>query len=112
MKQVKESVLIHEIVNKDIEKTAKNVKSSEEAVEAVNEMEEIIKSDKCNVLWLAYQQDQIFGISKSTIVFEISVVKLINKYPIMKSYSLFIHFLKNIFKIILKNCHENDSIFK
>ena len=112
MKQVKESVLIHEIVNEDIEKTAKYVKSSEETVEAVNEMEDIIKSDKCNVLWLAYQQDQIFGISKSAIVFKISIVKFINKYPIMKNYSLFLHFLKNIFKIIQKNCHENDSKFK
>ena len=42
--------MIDEIVNEDIEKTAKNVKSSEETVEAINEMEKIIKNNKCNIL--------------------------------------------------------------
>ena len=41
-------------------KTSKNVKSSEKAVEAVNNIEKIIKSNKYNILWLAYQQGQIF----------------------------------------------------
>ena len=45
----------------DIEKTAESVKSLEEAVEVVNNMEKIIKSNKCNILaYLPYQQDQIF----------------------------------------------------
>ena len=45
----------------DIEKTAESVKSLEEAVEVVNNMEKIIKSNKCNILaHLPYQQDQIF----------------------------------------------------
>ena len=48
-----------EIVNNDIEKTA-SVKSLEEAVEAVKNMEKVIKSNKYNILWLAYQQNQIF----------------------------------------------------
>ena len=52
--------MIEEIVNEDIEKTAKSVKSSEEAVEVVHDMEKIIKRKKCNILWLAYQQGQIF----------------------------------------------------
>ena len=51
--------MIDEIVNEDIEKRAKTVKSSEKAVEAVNKMEKIINSNKCNILWLAYQQGQI-----------------------------------------------------
>ena len=41
-------------------KQQKSVKSSEEAVETVNDMEKCIKSKKCNILWLAYQQGQIF----------------------------------------------------
>ena len=85
--------MIDGMVNEDIKKTGKNVKSSEEAV---NEMEKIIKSNKCNILWLAYQQGQIFErfkmndnfidmakkfwISKSTTVFKISIVKFANKY--------------------------------
>ena len=60
MKQVKLSIMTEKIFNQDIEKTAKNIKSSEEAVEVVNEMEQIIKSNKCSILWLAYQQGQIF----------------------------------------------------
>ena len=51
--------MIDEIVNEDIEKRAKTVKSSEKAVEAVNKMEKIINSNKRNILWLAYQQGQI-----------------------------------------------------
>ena len=108
LKKVKESIMGEEIVNEDIEKKAKSVKSPEEAVEAVNNMEKVIKSDKCNILWLAYQQDQIsqkfkmndnfinmvkeFNISKSTILFKISIVKCINKYPRMKKSSLSLHF--------------------
>ena len=39
MKHVKESTMSDEIANKDIENTAKNVKSSEEATEVVKEIE-------------------------------------------------------------------------
>ena len=109
-------------------KQQKSVKSSEEAVETVNNMEKIIKSKKCNILWLAYQQGQIFekfkmndnfihmvkklGISKSTILFIISFVKFLNKYPRMKKSPLSLHFLRNNFKIIKEICHENASEFK
>ena len=101
MKQVKESIMTDEIFNQDTEKTAKSFKSSDEAVDVVNGME---KSKKCSILWLAYQQSQIFegfkmndnfinmdnkfGISKSTMVFKISIVKFLNKYPSMKTSSL------------------------
>ena len=93
---MKESIMIDEIFNQYIENTAKNVKSSEEAVEVINEIKKIIKNNKCSILWLAYQQGQIFerfklndnfinmvnrfGNSKSTMIFEISIVKFINKF--------------------------------
>ena len=125
MKQVKESIIIDKLVNEVIDKTAKNVKSSEEAVEVVNEIEEIIKINKCNILWLAYQQGQILerfkmndnfikmvkkiGISKSTMVFKIYIVKFINKYTRMRKSSLSFHFLENIFKIIKEIFHVNAS---
>ena len=80
------------------------------------------------MLWLAYQQGQIFekfkanenfidmiknlGFSKSTILFKISIVKFVNKYPRMRKSSLFLHFLKNNFKMIKEICHENASEFK
>ena len=44
--------------------------------------------------------------------FKISIVKCINKYPRTKKSSLSLHFLKNNFEIIKKNCHENASEFK
>ena len=59
LRKVKESIMINEIVNEDFKKTTKSVKSSEKAVEVVNEMEKIIKSGKCSNM-LAYQQGQIF----------------------------------------------------
>ena len=125
LKKVKDSIMIEETVNEDIEKTAKSVKSPDEAVEKVNNMEKVIKSNTCNILWLAYQQGQIFekfklnenfidivkelGINTSTILFKISIVKFVNNYPRMKKFSLSLHFLKNNFKIIKEICHENLS---
>ena len=92
--------MTEEIVNEDIEKTSNSIKSPDEAVEAVKDMEKMIRSKKSNILWLPQQQGQIFkkikvnenflglfkelGISKSTILFKISIVKFVNKYPIMK----------------------------
>ena len=50
-----------------------------------------------------------FGIRKSTMVFKISIVKFINKYPRM---TLSIYFLNNYFKIIKEICREKASEFK
>ena len=38
LQKVKESIMIEEIVNEDIEKTEKGFKSPEQAVEAINNM--------------------------------------------------------------------------
>ena len=74
------------------------------------------KSNKCNILWLAYKQGQIFerfklnkkfvnmvnklGLVNPLWFFEILIVKFMNKYPRMKKSSHSLHFLKNNFKII------------
>ena len=50
-----------------------------------------------------------FGISKSTMVFKISIVKFLIKYPKMKKSSLSLYFLKNNFKIMKEVCHEDAS---
>ena len=81
LKKVKVLILIGEIVNKDIEKTAKSVKNSEEAVEAVN-----------NILSLAYQQDQIpekFKMNEIVIdmVKELEISKSTIEYPRMKVFT-------------------------
>ena len=48
---------MEEIVNEDFEKTLKSLKSPDEAVDI---MEKIIRNKKSNILWLAYQEGQIF----------------------------------------------------
>ena len=62
LKKIKELIMIKEIVNEDIGKTAKSVGNPEEAVEVVSNIEKVIKSNKYDILWLAYQQGQIFEI--------------------------------------------------
>ena len=52
--------MMEEIVRKDFEKTLNSIKSPDEAADAVNNIEKIIRSKKSNILWLAYQQGQIF----------------------------------------------------
>ena len=94
--------------SKDFEKTSNSIKSPDEAVNAANNMEKIIRSKKSNILWLAYQQGQIFekfkvnenfidmvkklGISTSRTLFKIVIAKFVNKYPKMKKSSLSLHF--------------------
>ena len=120
-KKVKVSIIMEEIVNEDFEKTTNSIKSPNEAVGVVNSVEKIIRTKKSNVLWLGCQQGQIFekfkanenfmdmikeiGITKSTILFKIPIVKFVNKYSRMKKSSLFLHFVKNNFKIIKEICH-------
>ena len=48
-----------------------------------------------------------FGYSKSTIIFKINTVKLINKYPKVKNSSLSLNLLKKYFKLIKEICEEN-----
>ena len=96
MKQVKESILTDKIANQDIKNNAKNVKSSEETVEVVNEIKKIVRTNKCCISWLAYQQEKIFekfkgnnkfirlatnfNISWSSMAFKVSVAKFLNKH--------------------------------
>ena len=47
-------------VNTDTEESVRKVKNSDEAAAVVQEMEKIIKSNKCILLWLAYQQIKRF----------------------------------------------------
>ena len=76
MENVKESIIIDETVNQDIENTAKNVESSEKAVEVVKKMEKIIKSNKRDLLLLAYQQGQIFKRFK----LNEKIINMVNKF--------------------------------
>ena len=62
--------MIEEIVNEDLEKTAKSVKSSDEAVKAVNKMKKGITRNKFNILWSSRRESKecllfiYFGLQK------------------------------------------------
>ena len=71
-------IITNEIFNRDIENAMKNVKSSEVAVGIVNEMNKIIENNKCSILWLVYQPDQIFGRFKTNNSFR----NMVNKFNV------------------------------
>ena len=81
----------------------------------------MIKSNKNSVLIIAYEQGKIFKelktdnkfinavsvsafkISKTTINFEIDIVKLIDMYPKMQTSCISLNYLKNYFRVIKKS---------
>ena len=53
-----------------------------------------------------------FRYRKSTITFKTNIVKLINKQPKIKTYSLSLNLLKNYFKLIKETYEEIASEFE
>ena len=81
----------------DMQEKVNGCKTNEDALKAIQEFEQIIQNKKSNIVWLAYYQGEIFqnfkekerfvsdmvlkfGVSKSTIVFEIALKKLIDDF--------------------------------
>ena len=115
--------------NTDIEEMANNCIECEDAAKIIHKFEEIIKNKKSDIAWLAYYQGKIFQkfrskerfvndvatkfkVSKSTIVFKITLSKLIDKYPKIKKSSLSLHYFKKHLKLIKEVCKESASDFK
>ena len=98
--------------NMDIQQMAGNCTANEEvAANVIQKFEEIIKNKKRDIVWLAYHQGKIFQkfkskerfvndmvskfkVSKSAIVFKISLIRLIVDYPKIKDSSLSLHYFK------------------
>ena len=76
------------------------MESCEEAMDIIKEYEDIIKTNKKNIFFFAYQQDKgvenlrnienlkfllnnLTKITKGTIIFKINIVKLVDKYTKM-----------------------------
>ena len=59
-KKVTGSIMMEEIANEDFQKTSSSIKSPDKEVDDINYMEKNIRSKKSDILWLAYQQGQIF----------------------------------------------------
>lgn len=53
-----------------------------------------------------------FDLSTSTFSFKISIAKLVDKYSIVKTSSLSLHFLKSYLKLIEEICRKNASEYK
>ena len=110
--EVKDAILTTKKTKSDIEQMAKNCTESEEdTAKFIHEFKEIIKNKKSDIVWLAYHQGKIFQkfrskerfvndmvskfkVSKSTIVFKVSLSRLIDEYPKIKDSSLSLHYFK------------------
>ena len=100
----------------------------EDAANIINEYEEILHTKRKSIITVAYHQGKVFSqfsekekfvmlvenfkIHKGTIIFQISVSKLMKKYPRLKKSSVILSFLKNYSKDIKKMCWKNSSEFK
>ena len=79
------------------------MESCEEAMDIIKEYEDIIKTNKKNIIFFAYQQgkgvenlrkienlkfllNNLTKITKGTIIFKINIVKLVDKYTKMMNH--------------------------
>ena len=90
------------INTEELNKCADRVKGYEEATNIIKEYREIIKTNKNNIVFIAYQQGkenrkfkslvEQFKITKVTIIFKNNFVKLVEKYPKMMTSSVTLNF--------------------
>ena len=100
----------------EINKRADKVEKPEDAADIIKQYEEILRAKRKGIIVAAFYQGKIFKrfkekekftqmvgklkINKSTIVFKINVLELIEKYPKLMKSSVTLTFLKNYFKDI------------
>ena len=110
----------------DLSTTGYTIKDYHEAIEIIKECENIIKINT-KIIGFKYKQGKIFKkfkedakfknlveqfrINKSTIIFKINIVKLVDKYKKMLTSSVMLNFLKSYFKDIKSICKENPELF-
>ena len=123
-----ESIVIKEVDSEGIEDLSRNVNSPDDAAKLVGRIERIMQSKKNNILIFASHQGLIFKklnenikfmsavtnlkIGKATINFKIGIIKFIEDYPKMRKSLVFLHVLKNNFRIIKEVCREHASEFQ
>ena len=129
-KQWMESLVCNEnIINtENLNERADRVERLWRCYEYYKRIKDIIKTNKQNIIFFAYQQGNVFRkfkenrkfknlverfkITKGTIIFTINTVKLIDKYPKMLTSSITLNFLKSYYKDIKNICKENQEVFK
>ena len=109
--------------NADMQEKVNVCITSEDALKVIQELEQIIKNKKSDIVWLAYYQGQIFQkfkekesfvsmFLKLTIIFKIPLKNVIDDYPKIKDSSLSLHYFLKKMKLIKEICEENASEFK
>ena len=128
-KRLMDSLVYNENIDtEDLNERANIVESSEEAMDIIKEYKYIIKTNKKNIIFYAYQQGKVFikfnengkskslveqfEIPKGTIIFKINIVRLADKYPKMMILSVTLNFLKSYYLDIKNICKENHEDFK
>ena len=117
-----------EVDSEVVEDASKNVDNPDDAAELIGRIVRIMKSNKNNILMLAYQQGIIFKrykdnneimsavakfkIHKSIINFKIGIIKFFDDYPKMRKSSISLHFLKNNFGVVKDFCKVYASEFQ
>ena len=128
-KQLLESIIINEVVeSEEINKKAEEIQESVEAAELIKQYEYIIKTQKKGIISTTYYQGKVFkrfkekekfmklvsqlGTYKNTIIFNIKVFKLCERYPKLLRSSIGLGFFKNYRKDIKTVCRENEEDFQ
>ena len=62
--QLEESIMCDDNMNMDMQKSARKVKSSEEAAAVIQEMGKIIRNKRSNMLWLTYQPGKMVKLNQ------------------------------------------------
>ena len=128
-KQLIESIIISDVIETDeLNKQAEEVQDPEKAAKVIQEYENIIRTKKKGIIWIAYHQGKVFkrfnkekekfitlvnklGVHKTTIIFKINVYKFFERHPKLLKSSIGLSFLKNHYKDIKEICSENAQEF-
>ena len=122
-----DSFVYNEINEEDLIARADNVQNCQEGTKIMKECENMIKTNKENIIRFAYEQDKIFKkfkedtkfknlveqfrINRTTTIFKINIVTLADKYPKIWTSSVTLNFLKSYHKDIKSICKENPELF-
>ena len=132
-KQIKQQLIDSLGFNKKIDKEdlnmlADKVNDCQEVLNIIKECEDIIKTNRKNIICFSYQQGKFFKkfkenrkfknlaeqfkITKGTTIFKKNIVKLINKYLKMMASSITLNFSKSYYKDIKNICKESHKFFR
>ena len=111
-----------------LNKKANRVQKSEDATTIIKKYKEIIRTKKKSIVCITYYQGKVFRrfkekekfirrvnefkVHKTTMIFKMNIIKLIDKHPQLMKSSVTLGFLKNCYKDIKQICNENPNEFE